>query len=60
MMNDERYEKVTKNLDYFLQDIGYNQKECDDIKKMMFGYNMFESLVKRWLMDRFEEMNNNE
>lgn len=42
-MNDETYEKVTKDLDYFLQDIGCNQKECKDIKKMIFGYNVFES-----------------
>ena len=51
-MNDETYEKVTKDLDYFLeQDMGCNKKEVKDIKKMIFGYNILESLVKRWLME---------
>lgn len=60
-MNGEKYEKVTKDLDYFLeQDMGCNQEEAEDIKKMIVGYNVFESLVKRWLKDRFEEMNNND
>ena len=27
---------------------------------MVVGYNVFASLVKRWLMDMFEEMNNND
>lgn len=58
-MNGETYEKVTKDLDYFLeQDMGCNQEENEDIKKMIVGYNVFESLVKRWLMDRLEERNN--
>ena len=60
-MNGETYEKVTKDLDYFLeQDMGCNQEEAEDIKKMIFGYNVFGSLVKRWLMDIFQEMNNND
>lgn len=60
-MNSETYEKTTKNLGYFLeQDMGCNQKEAEDIKKMIFGYNVFASLVSRWLMDRFKEMNNND
>lgn len=60
-MNGETYEKVTKDLDYFLeQDMGCNQEEAEDIKKMVVGYNVFASLVKRWLMDMFEEWNNND
>lgn len=60
-MNGETYDKVTKDLDYFLeQDMGCNQEEAEDIKKMIVGYNVFPSLVKRWLMDMFEEMNNND
>lgn len=31
-----------------------------DIKKMIVGFNVFASLVKRWLMDMFEEWNNND
>lgn len=56
-MNGETYEKVTKDLDYFLQDMGCNQEECEDMKKMIVGYNVFAILLKRWLMDRFQEMN---
>ena len=60
-MNGETYEKVTKDLDYFLeQDMGWNQEEVEDIKKMIVGYNVFAILVKRWLMDIFQEMNNND
>ncbi len=60
-MNGETYDKVTKDLDYFLeQDMGCNKKEAKDIKKMIVGLNMFESLVKRWLMDMFEEWNNSD
>lgn len=60
-MNSETYEKATKNLDYFLeQDMGCDQEECEDIKKMIVGYNVFASLLKRWVMDRFKEMNNND
>lgn len=58
-MNGETYEKVTKDLDYFLQDIGCNEEESEDIKKMIVGYNVLEILLKRWVMDRFQEMNNN-
>ena len=59
-MNGETYYKVTKDLDYFLeQDMGCNKEEVKDIKKMIVGFNMLESLVKRWLMDMFEEWNNN-
>lgn len=58
-MNGETYNKVTNDLDYFLeQDMECNQEEAKDIKKMIIRYNMFESLVKRWLMDMFEEWNN--
>ena len=56
-MNGETYEKVTKDLDYFLQNMGCNQEECEDMKKMIVGYNVFAILLKRWLMDRFQEMN---
>lgn len=60
-MNSETYEKTTKNLDYFLeQDMGCNQEEAEDIKKMIGGYNVFAILLKRWVMDRFQEMNNND
>ena len=60
-MNGETYDKVTKDLDYFLeQDMGCNQEEAKDIKKMIVGYNVFAILVKRWLMDIFQEMNNND
>lgn len=59
-MNGETYEKVTKDLDYFLeQDMECNKEEVKDIKKMIVGFNVLESLVKRWLMDMFEEWNNN-
>ena len=60
-MNGETYDKVTKELDYFLeQDMGCNQEETEDIKKMILGYNVFASLVNIWVMDRFKEMNNND
>ena len=60
-MNGETYDKVTKDLDYFLeQAMGCNQEEAEDIKKMIVGYNVFAILVKRWLMDRFQEVNNND
>lgn len=60
-MNGETYEKVTKDLDYFLeQDMGCNHKESEDIKKMIVGFNVLEILVKRCVMDMFEEWNNND
>lgn len=45
-VNGKTYEKVTKDLDYFLkQDMGCNQEEARNIKKIIVGCNVLEGFL---------------